>query len=934
MRIKAVVFSLFIFSYLPVNAQATDSPRLPDDPKLVRGKLENGMDFMIYPQPTPKGQLNLWLQVHSGSLVEDDDQRGIAHLVEHMLFNGTKDYPSNQVIEKLEKIGLRFGRDVNAFTSYDQTTYYINMPSENPDKLHFVMNIFKNWASEATFDPKELDDERGVVIEEWRTRQNVFWRLNKKREEYTLADSRYLLREPIGLVDTIKNVSGDRVRAYYDTWYQPANMTFIVSGDIDADKAKTLITNTFSGLKNHPLPAQKSDYKTVPAKKGTRLVTLSDEEYDNNSLLIMVRFPFTPSTTDATFIENTKNNILISLFNQRMNDLLQKGKLHALNIYADNSQLGDTYQSLSFVADAKGEQLNDAAESLLEELTRIDRFGFTQNELDRLQKNDLIQLKNDMENEDSRDSQMIAEMLAANSIENTPVVGLKTQYELHKKMFQSLTLDEMNARWKALRAQPDVIIEQIISPKNQQNAFTLDSFNTLNNAVQNKPLYAYTLELNTKPLLSEKPQSGSIIHETNIDEKASELFLSNGAKAVIVPTAFDDKKVKIVALRRKGLLSEHTIDDYKLAEIATRVVNSSGLGALSFNEFDDWQTENLLNFTTSLDQNSALISISVDKSKLSAAFELLYQRFMAQKINPDLVNLIKEDQKNYLKIISTEPQSRYRQRLLEARFEDPRVALLSDAQIDKITGDQLLALDKRIFAHPNAFTFIIVGQVDDNQVKTLLTDYVASLPNVERKTSDEIVPLKHTNESKNVILNAGKAQYAEVNRYLTHKHYGLTEHDRQSLMAFNFLLSRDLRVQVREKASGVYGIYSNATYEPITQRFNYIMSFSCEPARYQELLSLAQQVREKRIQSGITNEELQEYQKIQKRAINIQKSTNDNLVALLTTSYALYDAPILYTKSDDLIDSLTAADVNAIAKTLFTSQQITTTGVLLPEKPQ
>jgi len=204
-KISQLIYLIIFISFqtclasLPANL-------ISDDEKVVRGSLKNGMDYIIYPHSSPKGQVNFWLQIHSGSLQEEEDQRGIAHFVEHMMFNGTRDYPNNSVIEEFEKLGLKFGRDVNAYTNYSETVYQFNMPSDNQQNISKVMNIFYNWASQATFDPKEVDDERGVIVEEWRANQGLKWRNSMQRYPFTLTDSRHLIREPIGLMNTINHV--------------------------------------------------------------------------------------------------------------------------------------------------------------------------------------------------------------------------------------------------------------------------------------------------------------------------------------------------------------------------------------------------------------------------------------------------------------------------------------------------------------------------------------------------------------------------------------------------------------------------------------------------------------------------------------------------------------------------------------------------------
>lgn len=933
-------FNCLIFVALLLSWQAfatsVSSTVIADDPMLIRGKLDNGMDYIIYPHNNPKGQVNFWLQIHSGSLHEDDDQRGIAHFVEHMMFNGSRDYPHNSVIEEFEKIGLKFGRDVNAYTNYAETVYQFNMPSDNKEHIDKVMNIFYNWASQATFDPDEVNDERGIIIEEWRANQGLKWRNGFKRRPFTLTDSRHFIREPIGLMDTIKTVTPERIKDYYERWYQPQNMTFIVVGDIDLDYAKSIITDTFSSLSNRDI--NQYHYKTlnykIPAVNKTRYNVISDDENTINSFSIIYRYPKIFAHDEQTFIEQTHYSLLTQLFNQRFHDLIQEGKLpDAQSGMSLTSQLGDDYQATYFRITAKKEDLTGAINNLFIELERIDRFGFTQAELERLTQTQLAYLENAAQNPASRDARMLTARIANVSLYDLPFISPLTRYELAQKAYQAIDLAAINKEWQKLRHNPDRIFEQLISTNIQNNALSEEQLIQLSNDVKNMSLEPYVQSVQQKPLMNEKPKAGNIIKTQALDNIATQFTLSNGANVIVYPTDFDDTSINIMAIGKHGALS-FSDSDYHAVKLANKVIGVSGLGDLSASELKYWMAQHFANMNTMLQDHQVILSLTGHNEKIEPLFQLIYQRFNATKVNDEIWKIVKQAQENDIKSLSIQPRAQFNQSVYEMRYDDDSRALpITQAQLDAITLPQFIELDRQLFSDLSQFTFIIVGNVKADDIADLSKTYIASLANL---TDDDSMLTKNRvmsrqNSTQNIIIEGESEPYAQVVSYLftsLSEHYG--EDIKQQLAAFNFALSRDLRVEIREKQSGVYSISSMASINPYVDEFVYRLAFSCDPIRYQELLARSKQVIEQRIEKGITDEELAEYKKMQLRAVQLQKSSNSHIARLLLSGYSMYNDMSLFNNIDSNIENLTTAEINKTVKQFFTPALIESTAVLIP----
>lgn len=354
---------------------------LPQDEKLITGQLDNGLRYMIYPHAHPKDQVNLWLQIHTGSLQEEDNERGVAHFVEHMMFNGTKTWPGNKVIETFESMGLRFGRDVNAYTSYDETVYQVSLPTTQKQNLQQVMAIFSEWSNAATFEKLEVDAERGVITEEWRAHQDAKWRTSQARRPFLLANTRNLDREPIGLMDTVATVTPAQLRQFYQRWYQPNNMTFIVVGDIDSKEALALIKDNLSKL-----PANKAAENRVwptKAENHLRFNIINDKENRVNGIALYYRLPMVQVNDEQSFIEQAEWSMLVQLFNQRLQERIQSGELKTISGGTARSvKIAPDYQSLFFRVNARDDNMQDAANALMAELATIDQHGFSAEELD------------------------------------------------------------------------------------------------------------------------------------------------------------------------------------------------------------------------------------------------------------------------------------------------------------------------------------------------------------------------------------------------------------------------------------------------------------------------------------------------------------------------------------------------------------------------
>lgn len=921
------LISLFFLSAATV--QAKNEVQLSSDPALIQGKLNNGMRYLIYPHANPPGQVNLWLQVHAGSLQEQDDQRGVAHFVEHMLFNGSRDYPGNQVISTFESLGLKFGKDVNAYTTYDETVYQVNMPSGDTAALRIVMNIFRNWAAFASFDPAEVEAERGVITEEWRAAQGIKWRINQARRPFSLAGSPYLTREPIGLMDTVANVSPQRLRDYYQRWYQPANMTFIILGDIDAAQAGRLITDAFATLPSLPTSAF-GPLPVTEAQPYTRMNLIRDPEIALNSVALIYRIPQIRVRDEQSFIAQSHLTLLSQLFNQRLQERVQRGDLAtALGGMSRTSTLTWDYQSVMLRMNARADRLSEAAQALLQELARIDRDGFSQAELDHLRETHLALLQQAAAQSAERDGNMLTARIANHERLQTPLISPQERYALTQRLWPTITPQTLHVAWRSLRATADKTWEQTLT--SQARALSPQELLEMERAatIRVPAPYVTTLRQATLPPVNVTP--GQVEATQKIADGIVEARLSNGARLILAqPDSRDEQRVQISALVNRGYLN-FAPPQTGLVALANKAVNGSGVAGLSATELKRWSAQQATQFTSSVRAHHTLLNVSTTVPHLAAGFQLMHQRLRAGQINTQTWQTLQQAQGEALMRYNQRPRDKFNHSLYQARYQDARTTMLTPEQLANTDAQAALALDRRLFSNPVDMTFIVVGRVDQHQALPLVERYLATL---RREETADVGPgnaLVQAKEDRQITLHEDSepvAQLVDYRNYTVRTPLDVRRH--LALQAMNFALSRDLRLGIREQASGAYSVSSRFQGDALRGRLNHRLAFTCQPQRYRELQAQAQAITSQRLAVGINRTELEEYRRIALRELALQASSTARLSRALINSQLFGADSRLYTHAASLLQALDATEVNHLVSQTLAVPGVKISGVLLP----
>jgi len=577
-------FALILIGFV-ASAQSKLSDPLIVAPGIKIGKLSNGLTYYIRKNGRPEKKVELRLVVKVGSIVEDDDQRGLAHFTEHMAFNGSKNFKKNELVSFLQSIGVQFGADLNAYTSFDETVYILPIPTDKPENFDKGLLVLEDWASTVTFEDAEIDKERGVVLEESRLGKGAGDRMNKVIFPKLLAGSKYAERLPIGKEDILKNFKYDVIRRFYKDWYRPDLMAVVVVGDVEVADAEKKIKEHFEKLKN-PTKERERVYADIPGRTTSEGLSVTDKEATNN--LIQIYYSTKKSIPDLT-LGDYRNSIIKSLFGamlgQRLQELTQKQ--NPPFVFAQSGPSGfvrghEAYSSIMLVGKSGAEP---GITALMQENERVRKFGFTAGELDRAKKSTLRSMERAFNEKDKTESQLHAEELIRNFLVQEAIPGIENEFNYHKEFLQTITLEELNQyAAKIIPSTEGKLVVYSGSDKSDTPIPSSAELLTIATKAEQMPVTAYEEKAVAANLMDKPPAGGKIVDEK--ENKAlgyTALTLSNGVKVIFKQTDFKNDQV-VMAATRFGGQSLYGQKDALNAAYASTVV--AQMGAKDFSPVD------------------------------------------------------------------------------------------------------------------------------------------------------------------------------------------------------------------------------------------------------------------------------------------------------------------------------------------------------------
>jgi len=806
-HLLGAVIILFLANLCLAQANLTD--KLPIAAELQIGKLPNGLTYYIRKNSKPEKKVELRLVVKVGSILEDDDQLGLAHFTEHMAFNGSKHFKKNDLVSFLQSIGVEFGADLNASTGFDETIYILPIPVDKPENLDKGLLVLEDWASTIAFETPEIEKERGVVLEEERIGKGAQERMMKKMLPYILAGSKYEKRLPIGTVQNLKTFKPEVIKRYYRDWYRPDLMSVVVVGDIDPIQVETLIKNHFEKLKV-PATERPRVYADLPSRQLSEGLVITDPEATNSVLQIFYATQKAKTqTTIGDYRERIVKELSSTMLNLRMQELTQKAEPPFIFGGSQRSEFVHGYESYFGVALIGKGGVIPAINAVITENERARKYGFTAPEFERTKKSSLRNYERAYNERDKTESDSYVEEYVGNFLNEEPIPGIEFEYNYHKKFLENITLQEINeytAKSIPSSTEKKLIVLQTPDktdfklPKNEELlAMVIDA--------EKIPVTAYEEKAVASSLMETIPTGGSITSEKkNTELGLTELILSNGIKVIIKPTDFKNDQIVLSGFQLGGQ-SQYDLKDMYNAQYAASIITQMGVGNFSpvdLRKVLAGKTAGASPRITNLTQG---ISGQSGNADIETMLQLVHLYFTKPRKDEELFKSFLTKQQAMMQNMMSDPKTVYQDSIQKILFNNnpraPRVAKSSD--LEKLNIDRILDIYKERFSNTNGWTFYIVGSVDIEKLKPLLTTYLGTIPATTAIAASYkdlgVRPIKGVvkrsllkgNEPKSyiTIIFTGEAIFSDTEQL---KMQALTEY-------MNIKLIESLR----EELSGIYG---------------------------------------------------------------------------------------------------------------------------------
>ena len=813
------------------------SQELPWEKSLIKGKLENGFEYTIKKNAKPAKKAELRLMVKAGSLEEDDDQRGIAHLVEHMAFNGTKHFKGNDIIKFLESIGVEFGSHLNASTSMDQTQYQLSIPLEN-DNIEKAFLIFKDWAGDVVFDEKELEKERGVVLEEARSRDNASFRISEQAKDTFYANSKYKDRTPIGDLEIIKNIKVDRVKDFYDDWYRPELMHFVAVGDFDVKEVEKLIKTTFSSLKNKS--HRKKASKTIPKVDKTRFLFTHDKELTSSSLALYYFHDYEKITTIKQYKEELLKALSLKLFNQSNSSILTKDNPIAKSITGMSYKMGDNLKPYIFAASYQGMLELPVLNELVDSIYTIEKFGFDKYEFKALKKDMLSSNEEAHKTQEDIASNIWASTISSKALYNDVVIDEDFQYEFLKDFISQLSIEDLHKAFKDILKTDSKLVNYDFATQIKVSKRAIKK--TIKKASQNvkKPIIDPNLP---ERILDEKLSKKAIKKEKyNKEFDFWELTLANEIKILYKKNDYKKNNVELYSYS-KGGYSLIKDEDLLNAKFSANIIANSGIGKYSYKQLNRIYAGKRVKLRPYISRYSEGFSGNSSRKDFETLLEMLYLYHTQFTVNKNILKNSKSISEYRLREAIRDPKNRFSIEFQKFYYENNKRFIQEEVDdIKKVSKEKILKIYEDRFKDTNNFTYIIVGDIDYKKVKELSSIYLANLPSKKRKETFKDRNIKPIKGTHNFIKNYENRNISSV-MFLYSLEDKYSKEKAIKLSALKDTLRIKLRELIREEKSGVYGVSVGASFSRVPYELaNIQIAFTCDSKRKDELSSYVKQV--------------------------------------------------------------------------------------------
>lgn len=932
--LKLLTFFLLI-STSSLFAQQNLTDKLAVDPNVKIGKLSNGLTYYIRQNKKPEHKVELRLVVNAGSILEDNNQQGIAHLNEHMAFNGSKHFKRNQLVSFLQSIGVAFGNDLNANTSWNETVYILPIPTDKPSNIDNGFQILQDWAHNVTYLNKDIDTERPIILEESRLGKGAQDRMFRKLYPEIFAGSLYGKRLPIGIDSIVKNTPHEAVKKFYKDWYRPDLMAVIVVGDIDPAKAEGLVKKYFSGIKN-PTNERKRFIATVPPYSKNAAEVVTDKEATSYSFLIIHSAEKThPSVTLADFKKDIEKDIFSNLLNGRLRELTQKENPPFVFANASFGSFARGYENfMASIATGNSGDIK-GLKAFEEELQRVKKYGFTQPELDRTKSNLLTSMENQLKEADKTESANYVEDYIQNFLSKDPIPGIKNEEKYYKELLPQINLADVNAVIKQI----DVNSKKFIAltgpiPPAGKSLPTAAQLLEVGPDVAKMDIKPYEEKAISTTLLTKEPVAGKVT-DTKKDAVlgTTDFTLSNGVTVTLKHTDFKNDQILMSAVRPGGKNNYDLADKYN-AEYMIPVITSMGVGNFSPEDLRKSLSGKTISVTPTFGTSSDGMRGSSSVKDISSMMQLMYLYFTEPRVDTGLYKSFIQKNKAQLAFLSANPQFVFIDSLFNVVYQHnplAPVAIPKPEYFDHIDLDRIMQMYKDRFEDLSGMHFTFVGSIDENTLKPLLEKYIASLPSSSTKFHYVDNKVRPIDGKVDVNVYKGKDPKALIMAIYSGEIPYSDELDLKA-QAISEILNIRIIENLREKIQGIYGGGTSAEFEKVPYpNYSFLLQLPCGPEKVDTLLIAANAEIQNLIKDGPSKENLDKVKKqwIEKYKVDVKE--NGTWLSELQSFNFPGDNPDYFINYEKYVNALTPKDIQDAAKLLLSTKNVVT-GILRPEK--
>lgn len=814
---------------------------IPLNKNVTTGKLKNGLTYYILHNEEPKDRASFYFVQNVGAILEDDNQNGLAHFLEHMAFNGTEHFKGKGIIKMLEKNGVSFGGDINAYTAQDETVYNISsVPASNEKLIDSTLWVLHDWSGALSLTAAEIDAERGVIREEWRTRRTSDFRLKGQTDQVLYKGSKYADRDVIGDLEIINNFKYPELRSYYKKWYRPDLQAVIIVGDIDVKTMEEKVKSIFSGIPLSKKAAVRS-YTAIPKHDELYFGTATDKEASSTSVTLQYILDEPLVKDSIATRRNVLNSFYTSILNNRLKELLLKNNMSSLNLSTYFEPVSRLNTSFAIAAKAKKGKTIEAFEEAYTEAERIKRFGALQSELEQTQKLFISSYDDFLSNKDKVDNDTWSEKLTNYFLKAKPFLAPQEEYNLIVGIIKNITLKELNLYVKTIQKPTNQVFLVTGSEQDKNDFPSKEAVANVMKKVENMTLEPYTKKENNSPLIEKDLQSAAVKKTFEITgiEDAKGYILANDAKVIILPTHYSQDQILFTAFSKGGKSLIKT-EDLASAEIATTLARSSGLG-----NFDNMSLKEKLNGKVAkaspfIGQNTEGFEGSSNQADLETMLQLVYLSFEGPRFDTNIFNILKEQYQNSLENIKKDNGSAFKDSIdLANSNHSPRTFLFNEKFLQRIDLKKAENIYRDRIKNAADFTFIFVGNIPESAL-ALIQKYIGNInsnPQVKENFTDHnIEPAK----GKTILHFKRPMEVAKTVVYLNLT--GETEYSKENALkmyVIGEILSKRFLQTIREEEGGSYGVNVGGNLDLIPKpAFSLALTFDCNPDKEERLMQI------------------------------------------------------------------------------------------------